>query len=299
MNYARCMLRLLGPLGLVLVLTSAAQAEDMASAPGALDCIVEPSATVDLGAPTPGVLAYIPRDRADFIEAGEVVAELESDVERATLKLAEARANLTTTVELRRANAAFGERQEARHRELVARKLVPRQDYERFETEAKIAQLQAREANDDRRLAYLEFKRAEAALARRVIRSPIAGVVVDRFKSEGEYVEDQPVLRVANIDTLHVEILAPVTLLGRVQVGMQARVKFEPAQLGERIATVTRVDAVADAASGTFGVRLELDNPDRKLPAGLRCVAQFDAITAAAIAGTEASEADTPALAGP
>ncbi|MFN0162035.1 MAG: hypothetical protein ACKVQQ_12450, partial [Burkholderiales bacterium] len=31
------------------------------------------------------------------------------------------------------------------------------------------------------------------------------------------------------------------------------------------------VDRVIDAASSTFRVRLELPNPDAKLPAGLRC----------------------------
>ena len=35
------------------------------------------------------------------------------------------------------------------------------------------------------------------------------------------------------------------------------------------------VDRVIDAASGTFGVRLTLPNPDRKIPSGLKCRAQF------------------------
>jgi multidrug efflux pump subunit AcrA (membrane-fusion protein) len=35
-------------------------------------------------------------------------------------------------------------------------------------------------------------------------------------------------------------------------------------------AKATIVDKVVDAASGTFGVRLELPNPDYKLPPGLK-----------------------------
>jgi hypothetical protein len=35
------------------------------------------------------------------------------------------------------------------------------------------------------------------------------------------------------------------------------------------------VDPVIDAASGTFGVRLELPNSDYRLPAGLRCKVRF------------------------
>jgi hypothetical protein len=35
------------------------------------------------------------------------------------------------------------------------------------------------------------------------------------------------------------------------------------------------VDPMFDAASGTFGVRLTLPNPERKIPAGLKCRARF------------------------
>jgi hypothetical protein len=37
------------------------------------------------------------------------------------------------------------------------------------------------------------------------------------------------------------------------------------------------VDRVVDAASGTFGVRLELSNSDLRLPAGRKCNVTFDA----------------------
>ena len=40
-------------------------------------------------------------------------------------------------------------------------------------------------------------------------------------------------------------------------------------------AKVTVVDRVVDAASGTFGVRLELPNHALKLPAGLKCTVGF------------------------
>ena len=36
------------------------------------------------------------------------------------------------------------------------------------------------------------------------------------------------------------------------------------------------VDHVIDAASGTFRVRLELPNPDNRLPAGLKCVVSVE-----------------------
>jgi hypothetical protein len=35
------------------------------------------------------------------------------------------------------------------------------------------------------------------------------------------------------------------------------------------------VDRVFDASSGTFGVRLELPNPNGAIPAGVRCKVEF------------------------
>ncbi len=255
-----------------------------------LDCIVEPSVVVELGAATPGVLARITADRADVVQAGQLVAELESEVERAAMTLAQARAGLTTSVELRNTSVRFGERQEDRRRELMDKHLLPKEDFDRLQTEAEIARLQAREAEDERYLAQLEYRRAKAALERRQIRSPVAGVIVERYRSAGEYVEDQPVMKIANIDTLHVEVLAPMDLLGSVRTGMLATIHLQPAALGTRTATVKRVDSVADAASGTFGIQLALDNHDRKLPGGLRCTAEIHP----AMSTPEATLATTP-----
>ena len=47
---------------------------------------------------------------------------------------------------------------------------------------------------------------------------------------------------------------------------------------GERIVLV---DRVIEGASNTFRIRLELPNPDRALPAGLRCKAEFSDVDAA------------------
>jgi multidrug efflux pump subunit AcrA (membrane-fusion protein) len=40
---------------------------------------------------------------------------------------------------------------------------------------------------------------------------------------------------------------------------------------GQLTAKVSLVERVIDASSGTFGLRLELPNPEGKIPAGLRC----------------------------
>jgi len=109
----------------------------------------------------------------------------------------------------------------------------------------------------------------------RTLKSPINGVVVERYMHPGEFPKQERVLKLAQIDPLRVEAYAPVALLGRITVGMTGSVKPEDPVKGEYQGKVTVVDKVVDAASGTFGVRMEVPNPDMKLPAGLKCTVRF------------------------
>ncbi|MBT8429115.1 MAG: efflux RND transporter periplasmic adaptor subunit [Gammaproteobacteria bacterium] len=260
---------------LLTLSVSVAAAEKRDAAMDPLDCVINPSVVADLGSGVPGILSKVQVDRSDFVKAGDVIAELESSVESAALDLARARAALTAEVDLRRVNAAFGQRQNKRTKDLFSRKAISTNDMDQRETESRLAQIQLRQARDNKDLAQLEMLRAQEILKRRTITSPIDGVVMDRFKVIGEYVEDQPVVRVAQIDPLHVEVIVPVEQLGTIRNGMYAEVWSDNVEGESWHAKVSRVDQVADVASGTFGVRLTMPNPDHNIPAGLRCRMQL------------------------
>lgn len=66
---------------------------------------------------------------------------------------------------------------------------------------------------------------------------------------------------------------------GSVAEGQLARVTI-PVPLDRVIyAPVVIIEKVIDVASGTFGVRVELPNPDYALPSGLECSVEFLAPT--------------------
>ena len=64
--------------------------------------------------------------------------------------------------------------------------------------------------------------------------------------------------------------ILPVAMLGTVTTGMGAEVVPELVPKRAYIGRVTVVDRVVDAASGTFGVRLEFPNPGNAIPGDLR-----------------------------
>ena len=82
-------------------------------------------------------------------------------------------------------------------------------------------------------------------------------------------------MQIAQIDPLNVEVIAPVSMFGMVELGMSAEVRPEAPIGGVYHATVSIVDQIIDAPSGTFSIRLLLTNADEKLPAGLRCKSRF------------------------
>jgi hypothetical protein len=88
-------------------------------------------------------------------------------------------------------------------------------------------------------------------------------------------------LKIAEIDVLHVEALLPAGAWSQVKVGLAGDV--QPAVGGgTHRARVAVVDRVLDAGSGTFGVRLELPNPGHAIPAGTRCRLRLEGVDAPA-----------------
>jgi len=239
------------------------------------DGLIEPKLSTNVGSNTPGILESVTVDRGDMVREGQVVASLQAGVEKATMELAKARAELDATIKAKKAEMEFAERSKQRKKELYEKKTLSFQEWDEAETRRMLAELALNEALEAKRLAELEYKRSVEVVKRMSIRSPVNGVVVDRYLHPGEYIEDKPVMKLAQIDPLHVEVIMPVSTLGSVSVGMLADVKPEAPVGGVYKAKVTIVDKVVDAASGTFGVRLELANPDYKLPPGLKCKVLF------------------------
>lgn len=67
----------------------------------------------------------------------------------------------------------------------------------------------------------------------------------------------------------------PVPMLGEFKLGSKVQIYPEGPIAGPLGAKVKRVDRVVDAPSGTFRVRLDLQNLDLKISAGVRCKAHL------------------------
>lgn len=249
-----------------------------AAEPVELDGLVEPYLIVNVGSSVPGILDMVKVDRGALVKKGQVLARLRDKVERANMALAKARARMKSTIAARQARLDYAQRRQQRMEGLFKKKVIPFEEMDEYRTNTILAEMELAEAEENIGLADLEYKRAVEVVKRMIIHSPITGVVMERFLTPGEYVEDQPVLKLAQIDPLNVEVYAPVEIFGSIREGMQAKVRPETPHGGNYTAKVVIVDRVIDAASGTFGIRLEIPNPKHQLPAGLKCRVIFSPV---------------------
>jgi len=241
-----------------------------------LDCLIESYVQVAISSPVEGVIERVTVDRGASVKVGQVLVELESSVEKAAVVMAKIKAEMLSPHKSNQVRLEFGERRFNRTVELYRKDLIPMKEYDEAETAKALAEVGVLEARENEQLARAELVRAEAAYALRSVRSPINGVVVERLLAPGEFAKQAPILKLAQLDPLRVEVIAPVQLWGQIAVGMAAQIMPEAPVKGSHRARVTIVDRVIDAASGTFGVRLELPNPNLRLPAGLKCTVRFE-----------------------
>ena len=245
-----------------------------------LDCLIEPHEVVNLSSPVEGVLEKVFVERGAYVKKGQVVAQLESNLEQATVVLARARVDVEAAIKSAEARLEFSTIKLTRSEKLFERQLISAADLDEAQTERRLAEMALLGARDNRRLAALELDRANVALSRHTIRSPISGVVVERFLSPGEYTSgqfknDSPILKLAQIDPLRVEVFAPVSMRDKIFVGMPAKLKLEAPANSSHDVRVSIVDRVVDSASSTFRVRLALPNANHRIPPGLKCKIKF------------------------
>jgi len=242
------------------------------------DCMIEARQSIEIRSPVEAVIESVRVKRGDFITKGQILVTLESGPERAALALAQSRAKMLGEIKAAEARLEIAEKKARRAEELYKQNFISANARDEAEAEFKLATEELRRARDNQRLSELEATRAAEVLALRTIRSPFDGVVIEVLLRPGEFgaiTFKDPIMKLAEINPLHVEAVLPVSAYGNVRAGQRALVMPEPPVGGSYQTTVMVVDRVVDAASGTFGVRLELPNKKHEIPAGVRCRVQF------------------------
>ncbi len=152
---------------------------------------------------------------------------------------------------------------EARAAAQLAREQYERQRsvWEESRVGSEIALLQARSQAE---AAAARLAALEARLGKTVIRSPINGILDERYLEAGEMAAPgAAVVRVVAVHKLKVTAGVPERFAPDIRLGVEALVTFDVLPGREFAAEVSFVGSSVDSSSRTFPVEVMLDNPER------------------------------------
>jgi multidrug efflux system membrane fusion protein len=199
-----------------------------------------PARIVDLAAETDGRVEYIGVSRGANVERGGVIARLDERDRKARLAQAEA---------------------------TVRQREVEYQGRQKLKGESYVSEAQLQEAVAQLESAKAELKRAQLDLEYMTIRAPFDGALQERHVEIGDFVKaGDPIARF--VDNRKIIVTANVSEFdaGYVQTGRAAQAQLAT---GETVhGTIRYVAPVADEATRTYTVELEVANDDGKLRAG-------------------------------
>lgn len=199
-----------------------------------------PARVVELSAETDGRVEFIGAKRGSNVERGGIIVRLDERDRKA--RLAQAKATV-----------------KQREVEYEARFKLKSESYvSEAQLQESVAQLEA---------ARAELRRAELDLDYMVVRAPFDGALQSRVVEVGDFVKTGDPIATF-VDNRRIVVAANVSEFdaGYVSVGAAAEARLAT---GETVrGRIRYVSPVADEATRTFGVELEVDNRDGALRAG-------------------------------
>lgn len=259
-----------------IVLMPGTLAADQRIAGRTFDCVIDPTRVVKLGSPVTGILAEVLVNRGDAVRKDQIVARMDQEVERVAVIADRLRAESTAEIDAQTTRNELIEKELERAQTLVVKGASTQQRVDDLTAQLNVGRRELERLHVQKKMAQVALEKSITMLDQRDLRSPVDGIVQQRVLTGGEFVNQQSyIVVIAQLDPLAVETFLPVEHYQAIKMGQTATVTTEGAINGSYSAVVTVVDRIFDAASKTFGVRLELRNPDYSLPAGQVCKVVF------------------------
>lgn len=210
----------------------------------ATSCLVDPGRSSTMSSEVPGIIDEIRVDSGDRVEKGDTLFTLKRDVEEASLELENTRAQ-------------YAQRTLQRNQRLIEKGILSESERDQISTELSLARLQANQA--------------QAQLNEMVGEAPFDGVIASVESEEGEFIDNAPILELVQLDPLRIDLVMPLEAFNQYEIGDELDIHLAAPVEKAVSAEIERIDSVIDPSSGTFGIRLRIDNHDGEYPAGISC----------------------------
>lgn len=233
--------------------------------------IVEPIRDAVMVIPSTGMLISVEAKEGHTVKSGQLLGVVDNRVALAAVRVAQfaaqSRANIDVArVELKIATGAL-KRLEA----ITDRRAIAAIEIDRAKAEFERATVGVQQAQEQHEQAQEELAQQQALLETLNLRAPFDGRILSVDVQQGQTLSvGSPVLRIADLSTLRVQLFIDSALYGQLKVGeLYALQASQPVQrtLSARLKSF---EPVINAATNTFRCSFDIENPDERLPSGFK-----------------------------
>jgi HlyD family secretion protein len=237
---------------------------------------IQPEMEVNISAEVSGVLIQLPVKEGDYVEEGDLLAEINPDVYLASRNRAQAavntsRSNLASAKAAKatsEANLFVAEKAWNRTKILFRDGVISQADYDQSEAAYKTAAANLTSATEGVNSANFAILSAEASLqealdnlSRTMLIAPQAGIVTALVKEIGESVQGngftagEVVMKISNLDIMEVDVEVNESDIISVSMGNSAEIEVDAYLDHTFIGTVTEIGNTAlNASSNGFNL---------------------------------------------
>ena len=251
-------------------------------------------AQAEVSAETAGRVIETPVERGSRVGQGALLVRISPSETSAQLQEAEANAaqieaklglvagqpfDRTRVPDVMNAKASLdlADAEFKRMQTLVEQKVISQSEFDQRRTQLEAARQSYQTAQNAAEQSYrsLDAARARVVLARKAVadtavKAPIAGLVVERLVSVGDYVtRGQRVATVVRVDPLRVVLTVPEQHVSLIKVGQQVRLAVDAYPGEEFAATIRFISPALRTDQRALTVEAVASNPDGRLKPGL------------------------------
>ena len=230
--------------------------------------ITNPSADIMLSFVQPGCIATVYFKEGDSVKAAQVLVRQDDAVEQIQLAQLEAASEDTTQIQASEASLAQKRIDLKKLEKAAAQNAATELEVEHAKLNVKMAELSLQLAKFEHEQAKRKHNELKVQIEKMRLKSPIDGKIENIHVETGESINAlADVVQVVQIDPLWIDVPVPLIKATALSSGKTAKVIFPNPNKASLEGRIIYIAAVADAASSTLRVRIEVPNKSNR-PAG-------------------------------
>lgn len=250
---------------------------DLSKMGPSLQGLTKPRKFSELTAKVSGGIKAIYVQEGDVVPQGSPLALIDDQSARAAVKVAEVLANQVGQIERCKLDLQIEDQRLSRLKSVVNSNATSQ--LELWEKKASRDQKKAilDEAIEAADVAHAQLLKAQVDLDSHKIVAPFTGQVIQIMKKVGTAPQPgEPVMIVADLSELEVEMHLPLSQFGKIRVGDQLQLKAGQPVNRMISSKVISVSPLINPTSSTFRCLFVIDNRDKSLPSGFAVTLQSE-----------------------